>query len=179
MKYLQHIHFQWYEYHFLKFVHRSLTQDWWTLQCGLGLEALIKWWTILEVLELDTKSRRDLFMLLHSDEVGRACANELLWNLLSSWCLEPTYKDLSAKVSAEVQRMRRTFDQPPHYHEDRVDWTWKQYVAPKHLHWSPAAPPDPGTYTLMMGAGQLPLPPPDCWGRNPQGRQHQLRPSRA
>ena len=100
MKYLNHVHFAWYEYKYLQFVRNCLTEDWWALQGGTGTEALIKWWTIMEVMELDTKARRGLMMLLQSDEVGRACGNELLWNLLSSWCLEPTYMDLTSKVSA-------------------------------------------------------------------------------
>ena len=166
-----HIHFPWYEYMYLRFIHSCLTEHWALLQGGISQEALAKWHEIFEILELDQKARRDFMLLLHSGLVGRCEANEILWNLLSWWALQPEYRNLSFKTSQMILRARKYIDRPPRTHGDRHKWTWRMYAEPRHPHWSPLAVPAPGTWTLLMGPGRLPLPPPQCWGPPPV--QHQ------
>ena len=165
MKLVMHIHFHWYEYMYLKFLHTCLTRDWWIIQGGHGLEALTKWYQIFEVLELDRKARRDFMLLVHSGLAGRSEANEIMWSLLSYWALQPQYKNLSSKVSQMILRARKKFDRPPRRHGDRHSWTWSMYEEPRHRSWSPLAVPRRGSWDLRTGPGGLPLPPPYCWIR--------------
>ena len=57
-------------------------------------------------------------LLAQSGLVGRTYANKILWSLLSNWALDPTYEDLSHKVSSEVGWARRNFDRPPRGNRD-------------------------------------------------------------
>ena len=164
MKLINHPHFGYYEWMYLKFYHKCLTDDWWILQYGRDWRALRLWHAIMVTLELDKKACLDLVLLLHSGAPGRTEANELLWDLMSDWALRPNYQDLSNKVSKEVKVRRRYLDRPPGWHDDRTWWCWDKYVTPRHLKWSPKAVPQPGTWGLAMGPGGLPMAPPDCWG---------------
>lgn len=164
MKYLEDEHFAYWEYQYLKFIKMRLTTDWYILQSGVDEVALMKWLNIMRFLELDKKARLDLLLLAQSGIVGRTQANKLLWNLLSNWALDPTYEDLSHKVSSEVGWARRTFDRPPRGHKDLGWWRWSCYDAPKwHKKWSPLEVPR-GHWDLVRGLGGEPLPPPLCWG---------------
>ena len=119
---------------------------------------------ICKDLELDKKAKVDLFLLAQSGLVGRTLANYLLWNLCSYWALDPTYEDLSHKVSAEVGWLRRTFDRPPAAHPDLRWWTWSAYEKPwdKYWRWSPMqVPREPVEF--RMGPGGEPMKPPECW----------------
>ena len=80
---------------------------------GVDLEAMQLWWEVFQVLELDKKSQRDLLILAHGGPVGRSYANKILWKLMSDWALDGTYRDLSNKVSNEVNWARKNFCRPP------------------------------------------------------------------
>ena len=119
---------------------------------------------IFLVLELDKKAQLDLMLLAQSGLPGKCCCfNELLWRLLSRWAVDPTYQDLSHKVSSEVNWIRRTFDRPPRGHRDLWWGRWSAYDVPGNAKWSPLTAPT-GAYTVRTGPGGLPLEPPDCWG---------------
>ena len=133
-------------------------------------ETLKKLVEIFNVLELDRKARVELMLLYHSGLPGRTSANKVLWNLLSDWALDPTYEDLSHKVSSEVPKIRRTFDRPPWNHRDLAMWPWRNYAEPLHRNWkwiAKAVPPrafhDP-PLVLVVGPGGPPLEPAECWG---------------
>ena len=68
---------------------------------GLDLQAMHLWWEVFQVLELDKKSQLGLLILAQSGPVGRSYANKILWDLMSSWALSDTYKDLNNKVTDE------------------------------------------------------------------------------
>ena len=93
--------------------HYFLTKRWWILQGGVQEEALHDWILVMEVLELDKKARRDLFLLAQSGHVGRSQGNQLLWHLLSTHANYPAYLDLSNLVTHKVYRANQEFDKPP------------------------------------------------------------------
>ena len=165
MRHLEHPNFEWFETQHLRFLHKTLTEDWWRIQGGAGIESLELWLQIFRVLELDRKSQRDLLLLAQSGLVGRTMANKTLWELCSHWALDPTYEDLSHKCTSLVGWARRTFDRPPRGHEDLEWWTWSAYDEPRlHARFSPMNVPRDAERRLVMGPGGLPLAPPDCWG---------------
>ena len=53
---MEHPNFEWFETQHLKFLHKTLTEDWWRIQGGAGLESLELWLQIFKVLE-DMASR--------------------------------------------------------------------------------------------------------------------------
>ena len=118
LKYMEAPAWRHFEHQYLRFPRNSLTKDWQTIQGGVGSETLQKWMNMCRVLELDRKAKVDLFLLAQSGLVGRTLANNLLWNLCSYWALDPTYEDLSHKVSNEVGRLQQYFDRPPAHHHD-------------------------------------------------------------
>ena len=172
LKHLNDPYFEYFEYHYLKVIHRFLTDRWWILQSGFDEEALQEWMQVMKVLELDKKATMDLILLAQSGLPGRCKANEVLFQLLSKEALDPTYEDLSHKVSNAVGWARRSFDRPPREHGDLKWWWWTCYDEPyaRDLRWSPLQVPR-GVWTLQQGPGGRPLAPPGCWGQLP--RQHQ------
>ena len=54
------------------------------------------------------------------EEVGRCEANEILWNLLSVWALNPDYQDLSNKTSSMVTVTHRRVGSV---------WIWMQLLS--------------------------------------------------
>ena len=171
LKYLEDPAFRYFEYLYLKNIHRFLTERWWILQAGHDQEALEEWIQVFRILELDQKAMRDLFLLAHSGLVGRTKANEVLWNILANEALDPTYQDLSHKVTSMVYWARRSFDRPPREHGDLRWWCWSCYDTPykRDLRWSPQEVPT-RAWTLTMGPGDVPLQPPHCWGVGYQAR---------
>ena len=165
LKFLEKPAFEYFEYHYLQIIHKTLTEHWATIQFGLDIEALNLWKEIFKFLELDAKSRRDLLLLAQSGEVGRAHANKIMWKLLSEWALEDEYRGLSNKVTSEVRWARSTFDRPPAGHHDLRWWRWSYLET---LNWNlwffgPRAKPE-GRWDVHTGEGGAPLPPPQCWG---------------
>ena len=160
----------WFEYQYLVFLKKCLTEYWEDLQCDVSMETLEKLHCIMNVLELDRKARMQLMFLYNSGMPGRTCANQLLWDLLSDWALDPVYEDLSYKVRMEVLELRKTFDRPPGDHEDLFGWTWERYKVPldKYWRWSPKAVPRRVRPDLPLPVRTYengrPLEPPYCWG---------------
>ena len=127
--------------------------------------ALKEWNLVMDVLELDLKARRDLFLLLQAGIVGRTHGNKILWNMLSGPALDRTYRDLSNYVTHKVYEARRAFDRPPREHRDLSWWWWTCYERPyaRDRKWAPTSVPREA-WCLNMGPGEAPLPPPGCWG---------------
>ena len=165
LKFLENPAFEYYEHYYLKLIHKTLTEYWPNIQFGLDIHTMDLWYTIFQFLELDAKARRDLMLLVHSGEIGRAYANKIMWKLLSEWALEDPYRDLSNKVSAEVGWSRMHFDRPPGGHYDLTWWRWRllENLPGPLKYFSPRAKPK-GKFDVHQGPGGVPLPPPHCWG---------------
>ena len=71
------------------------------------------WRQLMQFLELDTMTRRDLHLLCQSGVVRRTYANKLVWQLLNGFCSDPEYHDVSNWVSHQAQHARGQFDCPP------------------------------------------------------------------
>ena len=91
-KYLEH----WY----LKIIKMYLTQEWALIQGGKDSYAVRRWLDIMLLFEVDLKAQKELMLLAQSGDVGRTCANKIIWDLLSSWGLMYDYGDLSHKISS-------------------------------------------------------------------------------
>ena len=122
------------------------------------------WRLIFEVLELDRKSRYDMFLLAQSGIAGRTCAQEILWTLLTVQGPDPGYEDLSHWVSNKVNFARMDFDRPPEDHPDYQKWDWTRYLDNYYEDnvFNPRKAPQ-GPYSVIVGEGGAPLKPPDCW----------------
>ena len=155
-------HFAFFEHKFLEWVRVKLTEDWKTIQCGHDARAKALWSEVFQHLELDAKAIRDLLLLTHMGEAGRAEANEILWHLLSVWALKREYLDLSHKTSALVGAARQVLERPPATHKDRASWRWQRYWEPRHSRFSPMSGPR-GDFEVVTGTGGVPLEPPRCW----------------
>ena len=163
LKHVESPVFPWFEWHYLKFLHKCLTDYWWLIQGGSDERAMELWHKVFLVLELDRKAQVDIMLLAQSGLVGRSVANELMWDLMSTWALVDCYEDLSHKVSYEIKWRRRTFDRPPRGHGDLVWWRWSSYDLPRYDRWDPRSVPRV-YWQLATGPGGRPLPPPACWG---------------
>ena len=162
---------KYFEWQYQRLIHSYLTDKWYILQSGSDPNTELLWREVMEVLELDKKARRDLFLLAQSGRVGRCHANKLLWDLLSGPALDPRHTDMSNWTSKQVHKVRKIFDRPPRNHEDLKHFYWDRldnvYETPLKPFLATAVPAG-GTWVLAMGTGPdggRPLPPPDCWGQ--------------
>ena len=55
----------------------------------------------------------DLTLLAQQSLTGRACANEILWECLTTVALSRDYKDLSSWVTHKIHEARKSIDRPP------------------------------------------------------------------
>ena len=161
LRVMGHPDFYFFEWVYLVFIRRCLVDDWSRLMRGVDRQALELWRIIFETLELDRKACVDIVLLMHSGVVGRAKANEVLWEILSYWALKPEYRDLSHKVSALVGHARMSFDRPPGWHPDMQFWDWGRLTAPQHVWWSPTQVIE-HAFAFLNAQGD-PQPPPHCW----------------
>ena len=129
-----HEDFEWYEFKFLEWVHKTLTTDWALVQGGsLDGQAKTKWLEIVRTLELDKKATVDLFLLTQQGRPGRAEASEILWFLLSEAGLEVPYRDLSNICTRKVGEARYYLDRPGRTHpswDESEPWVWSRYDDP-------------------------------------------------
>ena len=128
------------------------------------------------MLDIDEKSMIDMFLLLHSGEVGRASANKLLWDCLSSWalCGDP-HKDISNLVTHEVGVARRVFDFPKAGMNDAWNWDHMRLSDETREPFRRDVVPQQGEHwTLAKDLGDAPMPPPCCFNRQ---QVHWDRPS--
>ena len=159
LKYFNHPYVEYFECQYLLFIRRCLVDDWPLIQGGVGPAARYLWSRIVVTLELDRKATVDLMLLAHSGEVGRAEANEVLWNLLACWALKDGYEDLSHLVSKQVSVARRNLDRPPARHSDRAWWSWRLYREPRN----PAFGPLAARNKVVNLRQRILQPPPHCW----------------
>jgi len=160
-----HPNFQNLEEWYLKFIHKCLTVDWTTLQCGTDNGTLNKVCQIFRVLELDRKAIMDWFLLAHSGIVGRTEANYILWYILDL-ALQKPYLNLSNKVSALVGASRKTFDRPPKDHGDRRFWAWHLLEEPHRWDFSPTVALEYINVPFNQPINGVPLLPPRMWHNN-------------
>ena len=165
MQQLGHPNFGWFEHNHLRFLYKTLTENWWVLQGHSTPEALEMWLQVLKFLEVDRKGTRDLLGLAQSMEPGRTRANLILWNSCSRWGAKRPYRDISNKISHKVGLARKDFDRPAKdAAEDLEWWTWSCLEGPgRYNAFSPRAVPK-GPFVCRTGAGGVPLAPPACWG---------------
>ena len=163
LKYFNHPSWEYYECQYLLFIRKCLTHDRPTIQGGVDNRARYLWERIVTTLELDRKATVDLVLLAHSGEVGRAEANEILWNLLAHWALKDAYEDCSHLVSKQVSIARKNIDRPPGSHPDRDWWCWAMYREPRNAAFAPRA-----AWGRVVKLRQRSLqPPPQCWAWTP------------
>ena len=157
-------HFEYFELEYLKWVYKTLTSDWHIVQAAVGLEGTNKWIEIFLYLELDQVAQMDLTLLAQQSLSGRACANEVLWEALTTVALHRDYEDLSCWVSHKCHEFRKHLDRPPAWHEDRGTWSWARYSSANSSAFSPSeVPPPDQRYMTMGGTTGVPLRPPRCW----------------
>ena len=134
LKWLDYPGCRYFEWQYRKVIHGYLTDKWYLLQAGYDPDTEDLWREVMEVLELDRKARRDLFLLAQAGVPGRTYANKLLWDLLSGPALDPRYPDMSNMTSAKVMDARKMFDRPPREHADMKHFWWSLlddvYLAP-------------------------------------------------
>ena len=162
---------EWMEWKYLQTIHWILTKRWYIVQGGMGKEGLAEWMAIMNLLEMDKKARRELFLLLQSGYVGRVLANKLMWEILTTLAIEPPYYDISCKVTQLVNRMREQhLDRPPRDHKDLKWWDWHYYLGVRKIdeRWAPENVPQ-GTWFMVVGEDGTPLEPPYCWGKAKPG----------
>ena len=149
-----------------KDLHHLLTVVWPSIQGGKDRLALENWKKALVTLELDGEAIQDLMLLVAQGRAGRSEANEILWDLMSYWCLvDRDHRDLSRKCSSMVTAARKGIDRPPARHEDRAWWTYRHAMEPRSKAFDPLeVPRDP---RVLTGRGGVPLRPPACWGAPP------------
>lgn len=70
-------------WHYLKYLHMTLTSDWTLMQGGAGADTLEKWQDRLVILELDRTAQQDLLLLAHAGLPGKTCTNKIRWGLCS------------------------------------------------------------------------------------------------
>ena len=166
----------WLEWKYLQTIHWILTKRWWIVQGGVDDQALEEWMAIMNLLELDKKARRDLFLLAQSGHVGRIIANKTMWEILTGPAIWPPYWDMSHKVSSMVLSARRTFDRPPRDHADLKWWDWSYYKTVRSLdhRWAPESVPrgPRGSWWMVEGEDGTPLEPPYCWGSATPGHHN-------
>ena len=173
LEYMQHDAFPFMEWWYRRCIWTLLTQRWYLLQGGKWWEDGGKWWVqAMHLLELDRKAQMEFFLLLQAGHVGRAHANKLLWNLLSIQALKKPYRDMSRYVTTSIKWCRKQFDRPPRETQDLSWWSWSCYDDLEYGDmriWGPEATaqddgPDSHWYVKTTREGNLPLPPPECWG---------------
>ena len=157
--------FKYWEWRYLKFIHTTLTEHWHLVQ-GDWPESKLMWKKMFEVLELDDKAIKDIMLLAHSEQVGRAEANEILWRLLTGEALNPDYKDLSHLVTKLCKEAKKNIDGPPNWHHHNEWWSWEKYIVVRNRQFDPVRCPREGDkFVVITGEGGEPLEPPRCWKR--------------
>ena len=155
-------YFEFFEFGFMQWLYTVLTRQWGRVQGGSDYRAMCVWHDIMMHLELDRKATVDIMLLAQLGVAGRAAANEVLWELLTVWALNPEYLDLSHKCTSLVYLQRKTIDRPPGHHRDLGNWRWDRYIVPRNPHFDPRAVP-PAPYSMITGSNGEILPPPQCF----------------
>ena len=137
------------------------------MQSGTDDTMAQHWFYIMQMLELDRKCKMEMFLLCQSGRVGRAYANQILFETLLTEALQKPYRTLSNLVTAKIKKARRNFDRPPRESwGDLRWWSWRSYddIDWGNMHvWSPEGVPAELEF-MRFGEGGQPLKPPWCWG---------------
>ena len=133
-----------------------------------------QWLCVMDLVDLDRRARVDLMLLAQAGLPGRTEANKILWSLMAEWAVDPSYRDLSAKVTSACGRARLKFDRPPRNHWDNTWWGWSHYTdgcnndpyCPKNIPDSvgvPCGPQEAWQMVPQLGPHGEPQPPPWAW----------------
>ena len=109
MIWYSHPNADWFEHNHLRFLYKTLTVRWHSLQGGRGPTVLGMWLQVLRVLEVDRKGIRDLLGLCQDAEIGRSYANDILWDACSKWGAKRPYRHLSHKITIALGRRDRAW----------------------------------------------------------------------
>ena len=154
-------------YKYLEWKQRSeilvFTTNYWPIVQGSSDEEALEFWKdIGDLLELDKVTWYHLILLVHQGVAGRACANKLIWNLLTQYAIM-SHCDLNKKAMSMIAQLRKLIDRPPAWSPYAKHWTIERALQPLETHEDFAAeavPEDPGINTGTSGE---PLAPPHCW----------------
>ena len=159
-------HFGYFELQYLQWVYKVLTDDWALVQSGHDLEATNKWVEVFLGLELDQVAQMDIVLLAQQSLSGRALANQILWEGLTTVALSRDYEDLSSWFTSRVNEYRKRLDRPPKSHKDRGAWSWDRYGSEDQNVFSPLKVPREEHRWSSVGENGEPLRPPRCWQRS-------------
>ena len=159
-------HFGYWEWAYKGALKRILVWQWRDMQMYSDPATTQKWVLAMQLLELDRKSQRDMFLLAYTGPKGRTMANKLLFRILSYKAIsDPEYENLSNWVSVQVKELRKAMDRPPWWHHDMRNWTWEnlEWIPHADRHFNPHSVPLNLPVPNLTGARGEPLAPPDCW----------------
>ena len=141
----------------------QFTTNYWPIVQGCSDEEAIEYWKdIANLLEFDKVTWRHLILLAHQGIAGRACANKILWDLLTRFAIM-SHHDINHKAMSTITSIRRLIDRPPANHPDAKHWTFERALQPLELHKDFAAEAVPEGPEIVTGFLGAPLPPPWCW----------------
>ena len=138
------------------------TNLWPIIQGGTDDEALELWKDIAHLLEFDATTWNGLMLLVHQGVAGRAEANKLLWDLLTSLCLIDHVQNNNKTISI-IGAVRKIIDRPPDGHVDMMTWTYLRAIEPRPSAMCFAAEMVPERPCVITAPGGGPLIPPHCW----------------
>ena len=159
-------HFRYFEIQYLQWIYKVLTDDWALVQEGASMEATNKWVEVFMGLELDQVAQMDMALLAQQSTSGRALANQILWEGLTTVALSRDYEDLSSWFTSRCNEYRKRLDRPPKNHRDRGSWNWERYSSENHNRFSPMVVPREQHRWASVGTNGEPLMPPRCWQRS-------------
>ena len=170
LKKMGHPSYEFLRHSYNHVVFQALTKDWHMYQGGNSQKATFMLLALFETLELDRRAVRSYFLLAQSGDVGRALANQLLWNLLTGPAMHPDHLDLSAWVTTFAKHQRQRYlDRPPRSHKALQHWDWIHHIYYyKNLErWARTrAPAHAGpAWTVECLPDGAPKAPPNCFGR--------------
>ena len=154
--------YKYFEWKFRLQIVEYTTNLWPIIQGGTDDEALELWKDIAHLLEFDAKTWNGLMLLVHQGVAGRAEANKLLWDLLTSLCLID-HVQINNKTISNIGVVRKIIDRPPEGHYDMKTWTYLRAIAPRPSTVNFAAEMVPERPCVITAPGGGPLIPPHCW----------------
>ena len=154
--------YKYFEWKFRLQIVEYTTNLWPIIQGGTDDEALETWKDIAHLLEFDAMTWNGLMLLVHQGVAGRAEANKLLWDLLTSLCLVD-HNQINRLTISNIGAVRKVIDRPPDNHYDMKSWTYLRAIEPRPSAMCFAAEMVPEGPCVITAPGGAPLHPPHCW----------------
>ena len=141
----------------------SYTTNFWPIVQGCSDDEALEYWKdIATLLEFDEMTWRHLILMVHQGVAGRACANYLLWSLLTEYSIK-SHKDINHKAMSLIGEYRKFIDRPPKWHDDAKNWTFERSLQPTEVIKEFCAEMVPDAPQVTTSPEGEPLPPPYCW----------------